>query len=321
MIAGMQIAEAISKFIGRGSYDPLTYDNGKLPLTMRQLIKGDFDKSEDEGNEDENNENKKDLKDHINSGIAFRYCGRIPIKPRQFKITRAPAPKALPEVDARTFYPLLSSFYEWLKKHKQTKGIDIDHTFDQQGWPLWMRFEREVIKQTGLSYTKFFPQEEWEMEEPVDWSIAFMPLYDWNSDENQVPLLEFLRDIKSVPNFRFPEDVYKVRDIKKIKIADKVFHSIIMKGTYSLLPEVWADAIQAVLKFDGDIAYYDYYESAFNFNTVDDIDVFFRMGKKVADMVKGTEALIDSCCENSEKFWDDFITTLIGLSDEIKKRD
>jgi hypothetical protein len=130
MIAGMQIAAALSKLIGRGKYDPnFQPASGKLPATMRDLLEGKFDGSYSdfvEGGEDSLSESRQSVK--IEAGGASRIYKSIPIRSQQFaSIKRPDAPFAVMSQDFRGYYPVISAFYGWLKNKKMTRGINLDH--------------------------------------------------------------------------------------------------------------------------------------------------------------------------------------------------
>lgn len=316
MLAGKQIAEELSFLIGEGGYDPAVHPGSRrLPQTMRQLIEGDFDIEDTYIASDS-------LRPQIN--LKAGLCRRnvfAPIRARQLSIRR-PSPPAIKGDDFRGYHVLVSSFYQWLKSRKKAGKINIDHNLEDKPWPLWERFEQEINERTGFHIDDFFPQQEWQecdTEEPQDWSAAWMPLYNIEYEEDAAPLLEFLCGF---PVHRdLPEAAFEDRDPDEVKRAGQIMSKIILDKNFDLLPYDWADAYKALKRYgSGLIAYTEPDETKMDILNENDIEEFFKAAKEVADMINGTLPLVKKCRCNSDKFWDELIEHLLGLSIRKKRK-
>lgn len=311
MIAGRQIADELSKLIGTGGYDPNGQPGSrKLPQTMRQLLEADFDV---EGSQFDIGIIRPRI--DLQAGLARRNSAGL-IQSKQLNIRR-PEPPAIGGEDYRGYYSLLSSFWKWLKKKRKAGKINIDHHLKDQPWPLMERFESEIYERTGCYINDFFPQPEWECsdEEPQDWSAAWMPLYNLEMEEDASPLIEFLCAVPAgCEDQRLPEAAYQDRDASMVDRAGEILFGIIKHRRFRLLPDEWANAIRALIKYgSGLIAYVEPDETKVDILCEKDIEYFFKCGKDVADMIEGTLPLVRKCRENSEKFWDDLIEHLLDL--------
>ena len=310
MIAGRQIANELANLIGEGADISKIPHSRKLPQTMRQLLEADFDVEDLHIDFGCCIQPQVDLK----AGFVRRNYARN-ICAEQLNINRPILP-AIGGKDYRGYYGLLSNFWKWLKKKRKAGKINIDHQLKEQPWPLMQRFEAEIKKRTGWNIDVFFPQVEWEFsdEEPQDWSAAWMPLYNLETEEDASPLIELLSNIGGEGEMNFPEAAFDGRDAEQVHLANDIFRQIIKKRRYTDLPQKWTDAIKALRKYkSGYIAYTDPDEIKLEIHYPDDIEHFLATAKDVADMIKGTCPLVQECYENSVQFWDEIITHLKEL--------
>lgn len=331
MIAGVQIAEALSKFIGKGDYDPgLQPNKGKLPVTMRDLVEDNFDDTYQEDFMNREYSIELDAEHDIKAGRARRVYTKNVITAEQLqKIVRPAAPHKQVQEDCRGFYPLLSSYYEYLKRRGEADRIDIDHPLSLCGWPLFMRFAKEVKQRTGRPYEEFFTQDQDEMEtgEPQIWNMCWLPLWVMDNLDTEVPLLEFLESINAYNNFgnpddlRFPEAVHDMMNDELAHNLMGVFRGILKNRRFNLFPPEWAIVLKYIFSSNSiTIACSDQSETAMDIGDHKDIAFFFEEAAKLVKMREITAPLVDACGDHCDQFWKDFIKVLKDIDEKTKAK-
>lgn len=152
-------------------------------------------------------------------------------------------------------------------------------------------------------------------EEDGPYRAFYMPLYDGNSDGDDVLLFEFL----SNPDGNFPEPV---RDAAEeagmadfLPVGEVVFQNILKTGQLQLLPRLWRNAIKALQKYEyGLYAYSDPEECRIEIDGADSIDTLFEVGRDVCDFREGMDPLVSECYQTTDKFWNDFLKALYEIS-------
>ena len=324
MITGQAIAESMTKIFRRkrNIYEPARDRlQSKLPVTMRQLVEGSFDL----GGEDDGS---------CNFGI-FVEPGRVqeskvPLAVTDLRATYLElAEEEFPKLvdDYRNFYPLLSSFWLWIKKRNVSCRIDHPLTGYWQDWPLWKRFETTLKIRTGLAPEDIFVSIDMDNDYGSDdvgefeMSGVYMPLYNAGSYDNDVPLLEFFESIRG-DDIHFPQCVFEYCVDVQVYEAELILGNLINDQRYELLDDNWWRAVIGIKNYKGQgFSFTDCEECRLYIQQADynEIDYLFECCKDVNDMLLATGPLVSECIGNSELFWRKLVDTLIAAGEKNPK--
>lgn len=310
MICGKDIAAAMFKLLKkRPEYDPDARPTARLPRTMRELVEGDFDRNYGEQANEEYEYSSSSARLRLDDpGLFLRHVG-FPVRIKDLNHRR---PLGLFEVeDHRHEYPLLSAYWQWLKRHRRSAGIDIDHPLADIGecWPIWRSFHEELKNRTGLTIDDIFPQIEQAMETGEEQSLDFavMPFYDNFRNDESVPLIEMLQKLKVEGFAHLPEYAQgllgEVNATKAAGMLANIWHD----REFWRLPAVWKNALAALCEFQGsEIIFYDWWEANnVSITGPDAIDDIFTGCERPNKLRMGMDPLVDAFVNDTEKFWRD----------------
>jgi|GEM_PF-5111437 len=337
MIHGHDIADALSTVLPAGdNYDPDGQGRAtQLPGTMRELVEGRFRQDmpyEGEVGAWRSHLHLMNVDGSERMPAAVVRIKDLPVQahehPRRRRFVRPLGPQLVE--DFRWAYPLLSAFWAWAKNKRIARQIDVDHPLSVQvegcchGWPIWNRFEAELGKR-GMSSEDIFPQNNWHYDgELAEYDRAYMPLYFEDSEEADVPLLELLTEIAACVHRRkqkfdrcLPEVAYSIMAEERgesgrcmVDHASAVLGLVLAQKKFTVLPELWAVAIEGLKNYQGNwLTISDWEQALVNIRSKNrrDIDNLFCCCRDVADMRKTVDPLVKSVLEDPPVFWRSFV--------------
>jgi len=312
MINGTAIAKQLSRL--RRKYDPDEVAGGRLPVTMRELVEGKFAGECGNGGGSVN----FDIFGDCQSGIDYSLQ---PVTAAQIAVINRPAaPVAV--TDWLGFYPLFSAFWQWLKREKKHCEVNIDHVLvgDFSKWPIYLRFEKELLKRGNCGVNDIFNTDIY-IDEPDDgiWGEAYMPLYDYNSFDDDVPLFEFLDSFArcEFDNISFPAVVREMR-AETAAEAELIIANIVKAKRTNLLTAMWQTAIEGCIEAGCPIGFSDWQECRVEIEAkkARSIDLLFSSCKTTSLMRKSTAPLVRKCLNNPERLWSGFVDQLCRIGRE-----
>ncbi len=332
MINGKDIADKLLAFIAAGpKYDP---DEGRTigPVTMRDLIDGKFPTiggcahAEPIGDLDPA---------EVVPILAFAPDGPVGIvdisaaRVSPASIDAIARPKGPPKVgDFTGYYTLLSSFYEWLKKNKLHKGVDIDHVLAgyQGTWPLWKKMVFIVAEKSGFDFDCLFPQQWWcdhEGDGEV-YDAAYVPLYECDDSFEYVPLIEMLHNLpdKKHRTIRLPEAAYEAFDTPiPVTVAEAVLCNVCIGKKYQLLDAEWEAALVAIKAFPyGYFASWEpYQDNRLEIEDAADIQHLFDVCNHIGELQRHLDPLVKQIENGPSAFWRSFVEMLNGIAENHPK--
>lgn len=228
---------------------------------------------------------------------GVRFCEKTPVDLKSLTAPR-PAPHSCPSAVNSDVYRF---FYEWLKKKRIVKGLDIDHFLTMpKPWPIVDRLDEELVKRTGMDLECYFGMIDTEEDESDPFYVAYMPIYDCSCDDDYVPLLEFLES-RGCSGGHLPEaalEVYKeyheddAEPERTMDMAACVFWNIYRQKKWNLLPEPWNNAMKFLFTYHHPLGFDEWEQAAVHLHNVDAIDDLFYCGKLAADMRAAVDPLV-----------------------------
>lgn len=329
MIDNGRIIRSLEKLMLKCTWhDPEVISGGNsLPLTMRDLVEGNFEGSIYDGVPPVKNDFTWPPVQQTKRSKAGIFAGDFRKPPAEVI-----AGSETDIEDYRGMAPIMSAYFKWLEINEPDVDIYIDHhleNHDEDGWPLLNHFKNKCLEKTGFVFSDLFPQEEYESmcSEDILYDRAIMYIYRTGGYDDYEPLVVFLNalvrwdkfDINDIAGLDFPEAAYEAaKSEDEAKRCLRIFCNILFDGEIELFDAKWQTALKVLRDFACPyICCDDPWEEAYlPVKGPESLEDVFVTGRAVHDMVHAVDPLIDEFNKGPEQFWKKFLRKLNAIAKE-----